>query len=327
MDNSLVTYSKKSVFWLTKDAIKLGHFDLLSTINKLRHDSYLYVHGNDHVAIFEHDRYILLVNRAFDKVILKDKLLYCFDEQMQILHIRQLSKKDTQVIPYQRYAVNDKFVCLFNKNCIIWLSLAQMKTIATLTITDSIPHALPSFLLNIALIHPSYPLLLVLSYESLIILDCMNTIQYEVSIKCPVQSYFLCQDSLFVYITNTLNCVNIITMEPVKLPFQSFSPSACKTVHKDAFIACFFTSNVIIYDLVTFKSYSFSLLKPMKDVCADNIQLYYVDGSDKVYHLYCINDEWLQDSERIQDWTLSKIKIIDLNMYLGTMTEWFIYNQ
>ena len=325
IDNTLISFLKRSLFWLSMSGMRLHTYQCPSLITKIRHDHFLYVHCAKHVLVFEEHRLIVSVDNSYDKVILNYDILYCFDEVLQIIHYKFVSDTKNTAIRYQKYSCNDKYLTVFDRGIITWFSLTNLKTLAVVQIQDALPVQLPSFVLNIHLLHPSYPLLLTYTYDKFYIVDIMNTIQYTQQIDCPIQHFFISQSHLMFLYTNKYICINILTMELVDLPFDIIKPEYCKSYKDDLFIVSVFGSCIILLDLRRFTTTQFQIHHPIKDICIFNNQVFYVDGSDKVYHIYNVNGEWGQDFIIIQDWILSKL-IVDNNiMFLGSLTEWFIY--
>ena len=325
IEDRFISFYKRALFWLTLSAKKVNEYPCPSNILKIKFDKYLYVYCTSHVLIFENDSMLASTKRHYDRVILNHDTIYCFDEILKILYYKSINDASMASIPYQKYAVNDKFICVFDRGVIRWFSLDRLKTLAIANIQDTHPFQLPSFVLNMYLCHPTFPLVLMYTYDMFYIVDIMNNIQYSQQLECPIQHHFISQNCLLYIYTNKYICVNILTMENVVLPFNVIKPEQCKSYQNDMLIISVYTTSITLYDLNTFTSVEFQINHAVKDICIFNNQVFYVDGSDKVFHIYKVNEEWGQDFIKIQDWSLTRLHLDVNKMYLGGLNEWFIY--
>eukprot|EP00835_Amoeboradix_gromovi_P006159 NODE_675_length_5306_cov_0.405224.p2 type:complete len:366 gc:universal NODE_675_length_5306_cov_0.405224:2168-3265(+) len=326
VDSCLISFCRNSLLWLSLDAKKCNEFKCPSNIIKTRFDtSFLFAYCSKHVLVFDNDNLIATVHKSYDRVVLYHDVLYCIDEVLKIINYKFVDDKKMKTIAFQKYSMSEKYLCVLEKGQITWFSICQLKMLAIANTQDTLPHRLPSFVLNMHLFHPSYPLLLLYTYDSFYIVDMMNTVQFGAEIECPVQHHFCIQNYLLFIYTNKYICLNVLTMELVSLPFDVIKPESCKSYKSDLFIACVFSNNILVYDLQLFTITQFELTGAINDLCIFNSQIFYVNGDDKVYHIYKVDGQWGQDYIKVQDWVLTRLKVIEDKMYLGSTSEWFIY--
>eukprot|EP00834_Sanchytrium_tribonematis_P000967 NODE_20_length_44879_cov_0.624654.p14 type:complete len:343 gc:universal NODE_20_length_44879_cov_0.624654:28561-27533(-) len=325
-DNGLLTFQKKSVFWLSESAKEIKCVNLESNIQKMKTEgNFLQIYCSQNVYVFDKSDIVIKSNRPFDKVVVNLSLFIGVDETLKLIYYKFLGQSDFEVIPYQRYSINSKFLCILNKGAIKWYSLENLNTLAINLLQDTQP-GIPSFLLNICLLNTTHPLLVTYTYDAIFIVDIMNFIQIAKTLDCPIQHHSIIQNHILVFYTNELLAINIVSMCEVELPFKFVKADSCKPLYTDQVIAQCFDNLIVIFDLISLSCTEMQIKQPVKDICYHNGDFFYVDGSDKVFHLKKNEEVWEQDYLRLPDWKLTKLKVVNDKIYLGTLTNWFIYD-